>query len=171
MFDFEDLQGPCLPKLKVAEDSIMGIIQRNPDFSEFHKVVKLARMEGRLGDPQFNSTIFIPSDKYLRHLYGQCFLDNMDDGTASQVVKFSTLDKVLDRALLQSSPSSWFITQNKISRLYVSNMNGHTVLNQCVNVVHFDMQASNGLIHVVDDFLAPVETAHPYKYCCKSPFR
>lgn len=170
MFDFQDISGPC-PTLKVRKNSIMGIIQNNPDFSHFHEIVKLAKMEGKLNEPQFNSTLFIPSDKFLNTLYSPCYFEKMDNGTASQIIKFSTLYKIIDKSLLQSSPSSWFITQNKISRLYVSNINGRTALNQCVGVVHFNIQADNGLIHVVDDLLIPVETAPDYKFCSRSRIR
>jgi uncharacterized surface protein with fasciclin (FAS1) repeats len=180
MFDQKDLRGYLLydckkekehllydckqeieKKEKECSNSLMGIISKNPDFSKFKYIVELGKLEGILNDPQADFTLFIPSDRALRSLgslgslgsNGDDVFVNMDYATARHIVKGSMLDRKIPKELIQDSPASYFITKDPPNRLFVRNISGRTYIGNEINVIHFDIQASNGIIHVVDKMI------------------
>jgi len=156
MFDQKDLRG-CLPKEKECSNSLMGIISKHPDFSKFKYIVKLGKLEGILNNPQADFTLFIPSDRALRSLgsLGDDVFVNMNDATARHIVKSSMLDRKIPKELIQDSPASYFITKDPPNRLFVRILSGRTYIGNEINVIHFDIQAANGIIHVVDNLIWP----------------
>ena len=132
----------------------MGIIDKHPDFTRFNYIVRLARLQGILDAEQANFTIFVPSDSALSYLNDSVFV-NMDDATARHIVKSSLLDRKITSELLEDSPASFFITKDTPNRLFVSNISGNTFLNNNIRVIHKDIIANNGIIHVTDNILWP----------------
>ena len=153
MFDMPDLRGP-LPELTYCKGSITYIINERPDFSKFKYILNLAKLDGIYNDMQANFTVFVPSDKALSHINNNVFV-NMNVLTARAIVKSSTLNRKITSAILSDSPSSWFHTLDPRNRLLVTSMNDRTFLNNTINVIHKDMQSSNGIIHVIDELLWP----------------
>ncbi len=157
MYSIPDYQ--VTRKLSAPKDSIMGLLLQNNDFSRFRHIVRLANMEGILSDSQANFTLFIPSDTYLKQSAQLQITDaeifNMDQGTARDIIRYSTLNRKINKQLLQASPARYLYTRNQVSKLYVTNVSGITRLNNCVKVIHFDIPRSNGLIHVTNGFVVP----------------
>lgn len=153
MFDPSDLRGH-LPKETVCPNSIADIVNTHSDFSKFRYLLKLSKLEGLYGAAQANCTLFVPSDDALKHIDNNAFL-NMDDATARHIVRTSTLDRRITSDILADSPAAWFHTRDKPNRLWVTNISGRTYINNCVNVIHKDMAAVNGIIHVVDNLIWP----------------
>ena len=153
MFDIPDLRGH-LPIKVACPNSLTWIINKHPDFSRFSYMLKLAKMDDLYSDPQANFTIFVPSDDALKHVDNNVFL-NMDDSTARHIIKSSTLKRRIPSAVLLDSPASWLHTRDPPNRLFVTNMNGRIYVNNTINIIHKDMQASNGIIHVIDDLIWP----------------
>lgn len=153
MFDMPDLRGP-LPEIKYNKDSIMYLLNDNPDFSKFKYIIKLANLENIYNDIQANFTLFVPSDKALSHIDDNVFI-NMDLLTARNIIRSSTLKQRITGAILEDSPISLLHTLDPRNRLRVTNINGRTFLNNSINVIHTNISASNGMIHVVDNLLWP----------------
>ena len=153
MFDLPDLRGP-LPIIIKCPNSLSGIVDSHPDFTKFKYMLNLAKLDTLYGDLQADFTIFVPSDNALRHINNNVFL-NMNKNTARHIIKSSTLKRKITSAILSDSPASWFHTMDPPNRLFVTNINGKTYLNNTINVVHKDIPASNGIIHVIDGLIWP----------------
>jgi len=166
MYDFSDKRGKqeiCYP-----QNSIMGIINSHPDFTLFSKIVKKARYDTILSEEQANFTVFVSSDTELRKKYDEKSFDNVDIGTAKQILKVSMMKRVIDKSLLVSSPSSVFPTLDRSNSIRINTVNGVTLISKfnnaikigidCVKIIHFNQKCTNGIIHVIDDMLIPVES-------------
>lgn len=155
MTSFVDYNGKK-PKTCTTKGSIYDFLYHNPNFSRFRGIVELCSMQGQLDDVQANFTLFIPSDNFLRHL-PESFFTRMDDGLAHQILKSSTMNRRINKELVMSSPCSYFNTIGKhpTTKMYVTNINGNTTINESVRVVKYDIILNNGIIHVVDGLIMP----------------
>ena len=158
MYDFVDLNKK--KSCPFNKNTLMGIIGNNSDFTIFARIVEKARYSGKLSDQQADFTIFVPSDEELRKKYNKIFLDNIDDGLARQILAFSMMNRKIDKYLLQSSPVSIFPTLDRSNSMHVNTVRGITHLPNNTTVIHFNHPANNGIIHVIDNFLIPVETIY-----------
>ena len=70
------------------------------------------------------------------------------------------MKRSLDQNILQSSPVSIFPTVDRSNSMNMNTVNGKTMLENCVSVIHWNHPASNGLIHVIDDLLVPSISVH-----------
>lgn len=156
MSSFVDYRSVKPPELCTHKNSIYDFLYSNVEFSKFKSVVDKAQMIPFLDEIQANATIFIPSDKYLQHIPAD-FFSNMDIGLARQIVSSSTLPRIIDRDLLTSSPVCYLYTRNPDMRMYVTNINSRTTINNCINVIQYDIQRTNGIIHLVDNIILPSE--------------
>ena len=152
MYNIRDLRRP-IKDIQATPETVLGLIQRNPDFSSFYHIVKIARMEDVLNDAQFNSTIFVPSDIYLEKSFPKSVIMNLDKSTAVNIVKYSILPVKIDARTLKSSPTSYFMTRYDPLKILVNNIKQKTVLNNSLSVIFYDAMLSNGIIHVLDGLL------------------
>ena len=153
MQNIPDLRG-CLPKQGYFPGSIMDIIDKHPDFTKFNYMMKLSKLNGIYNDPQANFTVLVPSDRALVHIPEGVFI-NMDDAVARHIIRASTMNNRITSELLEDSPATYFVTMNRIAKLFVSNINGITYVNNDLRVIHKDMEANNGLLHVIDGLIWP----------------
>lgn len=155
MYDMGDLRSSKKPKLDVPDNSTMGYINSSDHFSLFRKIVNKSRMSGKLGDKQFQSTLFAAPDSELEKRYPPEFFDNMDIGLAHNIISYSTMDRKMDKKILTASPIANFNTKNNYNKLCITNISGRTKLDSKVNIIHFNHPTDNGLVHIVDDLLYP----------------
>lgn len=134
-------------------NSLWGMLQVNPDFSAFREIVRTAKMEGILDDPQTDLTIFVPSDSYLALPPG--YLENMDLLTARKLVNFACLNRKISLRLVTAQPVIEFVTKLPANKMYVTTLNCATTLNERALLLYGDVQVDNGIIHVVDRLLVP----------------
>jgi len=153
MFDFVDLRGKPILK-KVESNSLMGVINTNPNFSKFKIVVKLAMMESVLDSAQSEFTLFIPSDQAIKGL-SKDFFEEMDIGLARHIVKTAMLNRRIPSELLEDSAASYFITNDPPNKLFVWNNEDITFINKDVQIIQKDIITSNGIIHVIDKLIWP----------------
>lgn len=153
MYSFVDLRSNNSQPL-IQKGSIYEFINAHPKFSKFKQIISRAGQIGFLNDIQANCTLLIPSDDYLTHIPAG-FFQTMDDGLARQIIACSTIDRKIDKKLLTSSPVAYYITRLPEMRMYITNISGITRVNNCGNVVQFDLNFKNGMIHVIDSLLAP----------------
>ena len=155
MYSFTDYRSDKVPEVCINKNSIYAIIHGNPVFSIFRTIVERANMIGLLNDIQAQISVFVPVDSGLSHIPKEYF-NTMDIGLAKQIVKASCLQACLDKKILTSSPVAYYYTLNPDMRMYVTNIGGITNLNgNCAKVVKFDMKACNGIVHVIEGFIAP----------------
>jgi hypothetical protein len=154
MSSFVDYRTDKEPEICINSGSIYSIIASSPSFSKFKKIVENAKMIGIFNDIQANFTLFLPSDDYLKD-FPDWFFETMDDGLAKQIINSSIIPKILKRDLLTSSPVCYFYTKNPGMRMYVTNINYITELNRCTRVVRYDINCTNGVIHLIDNLIIP----------------
>jgi uncharacterized surface protein with fasciclin (FAS1) repeats len=153
MFDFTDLRG-CLPEKKFCPTSLTGVVNEHPDFRKFSYILNLSGLAPIYNNNQANFTIFVPSDTTLIGM-DPSVLENMDALEARHIVQSSTLKRRIPGAILEDSPAAIFTTLGDPNNLWVTNISGHTYINNTINVIHKDMSTDNGLIHVIDSIIWP----------------
>jgi len=153
MFDIPDLRG-SLPKKAYCPNSIMDIIDKHPDMTYMRHMLNISNLADLYGKQQANFTLFVPSDQMLGKEAENLFI-NMDDSSARHIVKSSTLNRKITSDILEYSPSIFMLTQDSPNRLFITNLKGRTYINNEATIIHKDMQASNGIIHVIDKLIIP----------------
>lgn len=153
MYSFNDLRPDKPPVQCLNTHSIMDILSQGL-YKKFSKIVERARMNGQLNEKQANFTLFAVPDSFLTHVPEQYF-NHMDIGTAKQILNSSLMNRVIDKELITSSPVSYYPSLNSRNRLYITNISGCTMINECSKVVGFNIAAGNGLIHHVDTLIRP----------------
>lgn len=156
MSSFVDLHGSPKPSLCVNKNSMYDFLVTNGNFKKFLKLAEKADRLGYINGLQARYTMFIPPDKFLNNLPDEYF-DNLDMGTAREIFNSLTLSRRIDAKLLTSSPVSYLTTLNPEMRMYVTNISGYTRINNCVNVIRYNVIATNGIMHIVDGLISPSE--------------
>jgi hypothetical protein len=155
MFTFNDIRGN-LPVKTYHKNSLMFLLDTHPNFTIFTYIVKLADMDIILDNIQANFTLFAPSDSDLKHIDKNVFL-NMDTGSARNIVLSSLINNRIPSELLKNSPAMYLNTNSPQNRMFITNIDGITRINNQMRVIHFDIICNNGIIHVVDNLLKPIE--------------
>jgi uncharacterized surface protein with fasciclin (FAS1) repeats len=151
MYDKVDLRGP-LPQKKDFPNSLAWVISMTPNFSKFRYILRLSKLDQVFCDQQSSYTVFVPTDESLSHIHENIFL-NMDLLTARSIVQASTLKNRITSDILSDSPCSHFMTLNPYTRLFITNVNGQTSIDNDINVVKPDIMVNNGIIHVTDGLI------------------
>lgn len=158
MYNRHDLRAPiALPPKSKYPSNVMEFLDSNDDLKNFAYMVRLGNLESTFADPQLKATIFVPSDFFLKKsgIETDTFI-NMDVGTARDVVRTSMLPDLFPEDLLKQQPYSYFFTQNAGNKILISTLRGETEINGCAKVVKFDIKLSNGIIHIVDGLVKPI---------------
>lgn len=157
MFHFNDIRGN-LPIKTYKKGSIMYLLDTHPDFTKFCYIVKLAELDNILDDAQADFTLFVPADSELKYRNNIDIRTlNMDVGTARQIVLSSLLDARIPSELLKDSPAAYFITKDPANRMFITNVNENSKINNYMNIIHFDVTCTNGLVHIVDNLINPLQ--------------
>lgn len=155
MWNFQDLRGKA-PEISPNPGSIYEFITCNKGFSKIKKIVENADLGGFLNDIQANFTFIIPKDHSIKD-YPEEFFTRMDKGYAKEIINSALINRKIDYNLITSSPVSYLYTRNPKMRMYVTNINERTRINDCVNVLEYNINLANGLIHIVDGLILPSE--------------
>ena len=67
------------------------------------------------------------------------------------------IDRKITKNLITSSPVAYYYTRNDKMRMYVTNIDDNTRINNSVNIVKYDINVNNGLIHIIDGIIIPNE--------------
>ena len=154
MFDFTDLRGP-LPKKETCKNSLLSKIKSNPNYHIFYFMIKRAGLEAIFDLPQADLTVFVPSDIFLLSKVQEEVFTNMDILTARTIVKTSILDYRISGKVLEDSPASYYYTTLPENRIFITNINGNTYLNNNIKIIKKDLVCSNGVIHETDGLFIP----------------
>lgn len=125
------------------KDSIMGFVQDH--FPLFAFLVKTARLDWQLADPQFRGTLFLP------HNLEKNVVLNADINTARRIVKYHLMIGFFPKDVLFTSPFQELQTSIKGQMIRaVIQGPSQLLLNSNTSVLHFDHWCQNGVIHLVD---------------------
>jgi hypothetical protein len=136
----------------VSTTTIYGKLKANGNFTQFIKILDLSAYKERLNDDQSNFTLFAVPDIVLNGLNPLIF-SNLDRNSATNIISTMLLDNKIDSKTLQQSPVSYIDSRNVNQSLYVTNIRGETRINNCCLVKEFDINCSNGMIHITDGLL------------------
>lgn len=154
MYSFVDYRNNQEPELCPNPGTLYDYIRKNPNMSKFKRIVEYAMMSGQLNEHEADFTLFIPTDNFLKHIPKEYF-EYMDNGLARQIFNSSTLWRQLNKDMITSSPVAYYNTRNPEMRMYVTNISGQTRINNCATIVKYDIITNNGIIHIVDNLIAP----------------
>jgi hypothetical protein len=175
MYDFSELRKP--PKEKTyPKNSLMYVIDTHPDFTIFKMLVKRAKLDDKfcegIDSSNCNSTflinslsndvytVFVPSDMHLKSKYKPEFFQEMDIGIARRIVLISTMKRKMGKEVFQERQSGRFATLDKSNSMNIKTYNDpsgelKSMIDNFITIIHWNQPASNGIIHVTDDFLMP----------------
>jgi hypothetical protein len=155
MFDFVDYKPT--PSEKYCEGSVGDILHQKGNFTKFLKVLDRSRLTYNFGHQYRGFTLFAAPDEHLNHIPDD-FFNEMDIGLARQIILHSTLIRKLNKCLITSSPVTYFTT--KYSRVYVTNINGITNIDNCSRILEYDVPVTGGTIHITDNLLMPTDDTY-----------
>ena len=140
------------------QNTIYGILKSSGKFEKLCKIIEKSHLFARMNDRQADFTLLAPPDDKLTGIKPE-LIDEMDRGTATDIIKSMSLIRRLDSNVLKSSPVAYYPTDNRVQQLYVTNLvkDGEIVtrLNNRAKVIQFDVPCENGMIHVIDNLLVP----------------
>ena len=150
MTDFKDKRGNSRT-IKINENSILDIISKTEEFSNYREIVSHSQYESKLNDVNIITTVFVP----INEAFPPGYLDNLDRLQANVFIQSNNIERSITSELLEYSPYSIcptkFATPNYMR---VTNINGSTYINGCKIIIK-DIMAKNGVIHVVDKLNIP----------------
>ena len=137
-----------------VNESILELAATNEDLSTLASAVQQAGLADALAeDVEGGLTVFAPTDDAFRAL------DALPEGDAlKEVLTYHVAAGALSAAQLADKDSVETLSGDDIS---VEVVDGDVVLNGTVKVVQADVQASNGMVHVIDAVLLPENESEP----------
>ena len=158
--DFTFLYDKQNKEEKVLENSLLYILENEKRLSMFRYMVKLSNLDWYFNDIQTNATVFIPTDEYILRKYPG-MVENLDINTAYKIVTYSIVPKRVSKKGLLYCGMFYLDTKCNTTRLMIDSTNGehNIIINKNkvgqVNILQTDIEASNGVIHIVDSLLIP----------------
>ncbi len=136
------------------------LVQNTQHFSIYKFLVNKADLEYDFNGVEFDSTVFIPSDKSLAKLWNKNMFQNMEKHQAMRMIKYNSLPRQIRMKELTSSESMKLDTRIRGHLIYTnSDGKGLTMIGEKnggpVNVVNGDIIVNNALVHLTDNFLLP----------------
>jgi len=124
----------------------------NKGFSYYASLVDTAELNGFFADEQAMFTLFVVKDEDIPERLKRVII-NADKNTALSIINYSTLEIPINQRSLKSSSCYYVNTRNNKDRLFITNYNGQTLINnsKVIDCIVLD----NGMIYVVDKLLIP----------------
>tara|TARA_Y100001980_G_C14529228_1_gene305020 strand:+ start:1086 stop:1640 length:555 start_codon:yes stop_codon:yes gene_type:complete len=147
--------------LKPCPGTLWDFLVQNAEiFSIYKFLVSKADLEYDFNGVEFDSTVFIPSDKSLEKLWNKNMFMNMEKHQAMRMIKYNSLPRQIRMKELTSSESMKIDTRIRGHLIYTnSDGKGLTMIGEKnggpVNVVNGDIIVNNALVHLTDNFLLP----------------
>lgn len=133
---------------KYPENSVMWYIEKfHPKYA---MIVKKAKLDWQMADPQFRGTVFLPLEKSLN----DDNILNMDINTARKIVKYHFMVGIFPKDVLYTSKYQQLQSTIKGHYIwaYITDKNV-LVLNNTTPVIFFDIKLNNGIIHIIPNLL------------------
>lgn len=156
------IQADSVPKKDICRiplNTISGFIHSQSNkYQLFGWIIKLAEMELKMGNEQFDHTLFLVNDENLRAQFGNddSFFINMDKHQAIHILYAHLLNKKIHKKTLESQRLTKLFTKNQQTELMFLNNYGDITINNMSRLVEPDIKLQNGVIHIIDRLLLPV---------------
>jgi transforming growth factor-beta-induced protein len=139
-----------------ASLTIVEIAVANEDFSILVEAIVKADLVDALSAPG-PYTVFAPTNDAFNDLFASLGVNGIDDLTKEQLQPILLYHVVSGEVLAKDVTSGTITTLNKDATLDVKVKNGKVKINKSSDVIKTDIQGTNGVIHVIDAVLIPVE--------------
>ena len=145
-----------------ASNTIADIVAGNEDFSILLAAVEAAGLTDALADPEATLTVFAPTNEAF-----EAALDALGITAEELLEDVETLTAILTYHVLGSIVTSTDIAEAGVEEIPVETLNGAELVvvvgddgsvsfkDQTATVVQVDIEADNGVIHVIDAVLLP----------------
>jgi|TARA_B110000259_G_scaffold49886_1_gene58555 transforming growth factor-beta-induced protein len=154
MFDIPDLRGKR--KSSICPNSLLAILNDNKNFSFYLFMVKTAGLYDEFMQPQANFTLFIPNDEVIKEKKLENVVLNLDRSLARHIILSTMLNRKITSDLLKISSACKFITRDPPNNLYVKYLDSEIIINDKTKIIISDIEANNGIIHVINNMLIPI---------------
>lgn len=153
MYSFKDLRSDR-KKIQYM-NGVFEQLRKKPGFEKFITLAKRANHSGYLNRNSERVTLFAVPDVYLEHIPMK-FFETVDLNRALNMIRTSIIPRSINKRLLISSPVSYIKTQKSDMPLYVTNISGKTLINECSMVREYEfINEECNIVHVVDKLLEP----------------
>jgi transforming growth factor-beta-induced protein len=134
--------------------TVVDIAVSNPDFSILVEAVTKADLVGALSsDGPF--TVFAPTNEAFNDLFDQLGISGIDDLSKEQLTPILTYHVVSGKVMSTDLSNTSVGTLNTGKKIKIDITNGVKINDS--NVVKADISGENGVVHVIDKVLIPLE--------------
>ncbi|MEO8819712.1 MAG: fasciclin domain-containing protein, partial [Ginsengibacter sp.] len=144
----------CKKDTKIKTDNtINGIVSSTPDFSTLNAAVKKAGLSATLSSTG-PFTVFAPTNEaFTASGITSAVLGSLSADQAKSILLYHTIPSKILAAQVPAGPNAAVLSANG-DTLYVTN-NSNGVFVNGIQVTQADVQASNGVVHVIGKVLMP----------------
>jgi transforming growth factor-beta-induced protein len=133
--------------------SIIDILNQNGNFTNLVQALAKTKLDSTLS-ASAPYTLFAPTDAAFKKFF-----------TASKVTGISDITKEILLPILKHHLITGNITSDELGTREIKTLNGsisiemgyYSLINNYVNIIGFDLQAKNGIVHVVDEVIIPTK--------------
>jgi uncharacterized surface protein with fasciclin (FAS1) repeats len=154
------IQAEPVPNKEVCQiksNTISGYLKQHPDYQLFSWMIKKADMDLKMGNEQFDATLFVVNDDNLRQQFGSDdFFLRMDKNKAYNILYAHLLNRKISKHTLMSQRLTKIYTKNEKTEIMFLNNYGDVTLNNMSRLVKENIKLQNGIIHEIDRLLLPV---------------
>jgi transforming growth factor-beta-induced protein len=152
------------PDPQPQQKTIAEIAVADPNFSILVDALTRTNLVGAVSDPNANVTVFAPTNAAFASLLqelGFSDLDAVESALGTEGLKSVLLYHVLGTEVKSSAVSTGYVSTLSVRSadqplsLYISTQNG-VKINDRATVTAADVDASNGVIHVIDRVILPL---------------
>jgi len=169
--DKDDVDPPAAPQQK----TIAGIASDNPDFSILVDALSRTNLVDAVNDPNANLTIFAPTNAAFADLLAELNLADLDAVEAAlgndglkNVLLYHVLGAEVKSNMVEMGYASTLATNGTNDALsFFISTDGGVKINDRAMVTDVDIDASNGVIHVIDKVILPVSVFELLKFNAK----
>lgn len=133
-----------------ADPTIVEVAAGNPDFSILVSLLQQTGLDVPLSSGEF--TVFAPTNAAFGNL-PEGTLESLTDEQAATILQYHVIGAVVPSTALQPTQSPETLTGEEI----FITVDGGVTVNGNAQVVIADVEASNGVIHAIDNVLMPNE--------------
>jgi len=142
---------------QIKSDTISGYLKEHPDYQLFSWMIKKADMELKMGNEQFDATLFVVSDENLRKQFGSDdFFINMDKNQAYNILYAHLLNRKISKQTLTGQRLTKIYTKNEKTEIMFLNNYGDITLNNMSKLLKENVRLQNGIIYDIDKMLFPI---------------
>jgi transforming growth factor-beta-induced protein len=155
MYDMPDLNGYIKPS--ITPNSLLDIISdKKNGFTFYGFLLEKSGLRELFNQLSFNYTVFIPNDITIKIKNLDDIFLNADMSYSRSIILSTMLDNKITTDLLMISEMIQLMTKSPPNNLNISYMNDIITINDIATVTQSNIEANNGLIHVIDNVIFPI---------------